>query len=339
MKKSLKLIMILVLAAALAVALVACDNQEADPVTPPADTGNQAADTGDGQVFRVAYVARAQADAFAAWLANAVLAEAENFPNIEVTIFDGQADDSIVNNHIENAIVNQFDLIIVQPNNGEAQRPFVEQIVEAGIFAITTNARIDGIAGASSVDADPFEQAAVQARRALNEVPDGANVVVLNGPPGNFHADERRVAWQEVFFDERTDVTIVAENIANWNNDEAMAFMEDWMIAHDRIDAIISMNDNMALGALEAVRGTAFAGLLAYGVDGTAEACLSIEAGELTSTTLQSAFDLAELLLDTSYRLLTGASTEIHVDVGNPVVDSDNVEEFLDMHRRAGAIN
>ncbi|MCL2857456.1 MAG: sugar ABC transporter substrate-binding protein [Oscillospiraceae bacterium] len=337
----------LILAVVLVVALLAgCATTPAPapaaPATPaqdaPAQDAPEAPPT-DGEVFRVAYIARAQADAFAAWLANAVLEEAANYPNIEVTVFDGQASDSVVNTHIENAIVNQFDVIIVQPHNGEAQRPFVEQAVAAGIHTITTNARIDGIPGSSSVDADPFEQAAVNARVAIDQIPEGANVVVLNGPPGNFHADERRRAWQAEFFDARPDVTIVGEQIANWNIDEAMSFMEDWMIANDRIDAIISMNDNMALGALEAVRGTAFEGLLAYGVDGTAEAVLSIQAGEMTQTTLQSAYDLAELLLQTSYRLLMGLDTEIHVDVGNPIVTIDNVEDFIELHRRAGAIS
>ena len=104
---------------------------------------------------RVAYIARAQADSFAAWLANAVKEEAAKYPNIKLEVFDGQASDSVENALIENAITNKFDAIIVQPNNGESQRPYAEKIVQAGIICITTNARIAGIVGASSVDADP----------------------------------------------------------------------------------------------------------------------------------------------------------------------------------------
>jgi inositol transport system substrate-binding protein len=290
--------------------------------------------------FRVAFIARAQGDAFAAWLTNAMREEAENFPNITLDVFDGQASDEIVNSHIENAIVSQFDVIIVQPNNGEAQRPFVEQIVAAGIHAITTNARIEGIAGASSVDADPFEQGAVQARAGADQIPQGANVVVLNGPSGNEHSVARRAAWQAYFFDVRPDVNIVGEQIANWNKDEAMTHMEDWMQVTDRIEAIISMNDNMAAGAVEAVGvDPRFDGILVYGVDGTAEATLLIRDGVMTSTTLQSAYDLAELVMETAYQLLTGQGTEIHVDIDTPNITIDNVEEFIEMHRRAGAFN
>ncbi len=289
--------------------------------------------------YKVAYIARAQADSFAAWLANSVKAEAEKYENISVTIFDGQADDYKQNSLIENAITNKFDVIIIQPNNGESQRPYAEKVVEAGIICITTNARIDGVKGASSVDANPYEQAAVNARAALEQIPQNANVVVLNGPPGNFHADARRESWQKEFFDKRPDVTIVGEQIANWNKDEAMSLMEDWVQANDRIDAIISMNDNMCAGALEVVKGDdRFANILSYGVDGTAEAVLLIKEGRMTSTCLQSAYALAELLLSTADKLLRGEETQIDVDIDNPLVTIDNVDQYIEMHKKAGAI-
>lgn len=299
-----------------------------------------AANDGDGgDTYKVAYIARAQSDSFAAWLANEMIAAAEKYPDIELQVFDGQADDAKENAAIENAIANGFNAIIVQPNNGEAQRPYVEQVVEAGIIAITTNSRIAGIEGASSVDADPYKQAQVNAELALTQVPENAKVVVLNGPSGNFHADERRVAWQEVFFDARPDVTILAEDFANWNKDEAMQLMEDWTIAYGDIDAIISMNDNMAAGALEVVKDNPqYADILSYGVDGTAEAALLIEAGTMTATCLQSAIDLAELNMETVHKLLTGEETQIDTDIDEVLITKDNASEFVEMYRGRGQI-
>jgi inositol transport system substrate-binding protein len=289
--------------------------------------------------YRVAYIARAQADSFAAWLANAVKEKAEDYPDMKVSIFDGQASDAIENSMIENAITNQFDCIIIQPNNGESQRPYAERVVAAGIDCITTNARISGIEGASSVDADPYEQAAVNARRAVTEVPQNANVVVLLGPPGNFHADQRRLSWQKEFFDKRADVTIVGEQIANWNKDEAMACMEDWAQANDQIDAIISMNDNMCAGALEVVKDEPqFAHILAYGVDGTAEACLLIKDGKMTSTCLQNAYALADNLVLTAHQLMTGEKETVDIDIDCPLVDSSNVDEYIEMYTKLGKI-
>lgn len=307
-------------------------------------SGDGAAASGDsGEAkdgYKVAYIARAQSDSFAAWLANEMTAAAEEYEDITLDVFDGQADDEKENAAIENAITSGYDAIIVQPNNGEAQRPYVEQIVKAGIVAITTNARIDDIEGASSVDADPYEQAAVNAKLALEQVPENAKVVVLNGPSGNFHADKRREAWQTEFFDKRSDVEIVGEQIANWNKDEAVQYMEDWITSNDKIDAIISMNDNMAAGALEVVAGKdEFKDILSYGVDGTAEACLLIEEGTMTSTCLQSAIDLAALNMETVHKLLTGEEKQIDTDIEAPLITKENASEYVEMYKERGQID
>lgn len=341
----MKKILLLVLAIAMVLAFsVGCTPSNLDPKSDASEpvTTDKPADPQppEEEQFRVAYIARAQADAFAAWLANSIIEEAEKYPNIKLEVFDSQASDDKQNSLIENAITNKFDLIVVQPNNGEAQRPYAEKVIEAGIFLITTNARISGIEGASSVDADPYEQAAVNARVAVTQIPENANVVVLNGPPGNFHADERRRSWQAEFFDKRTDVIIVGEQIANWNKDEAMRYMEDWVQANDTIDAIISMNDNMAAGALEVVMNNPkFKDILSYGVDGTAEATLLIKEGKMTSTCLQSAYDLATKILDVANKLLTGEITQIDTDIDCPLVEIGNVDKYIEMHKKAGAID
>ncbi len=289
--------------------------------------------------YRVAYVARAQADSFAAWLANAIKEEATKYPDITLDVFDGQANDEIENSLIENAITNKYDAIIIQPNNGEAQRPYAEKVVQAGIICITTNARISGIEGASSVDAQPYEQAAVNARYALDKVPQGAKAVILRGPAGNFHADERLKAWKAEFFDKRPDVTIVGDDYANWNKDEAMALMEDWVTANDTIGLIASMNDNMCAGALEVIKDNpAYKDTLSFGVDGTAEACLLIKEGRMTATCLQNAYELAGLILSTSHKLLTGEEKKIDTDVGNPLYTIENVDELYAIHKKAGAL-
>lgn len=321
--------LVLVLTVVLLTSIVGCSKNEKEVVQE--DEGEK--------VYRVAFIARAQADSFAAWLANSIEEEAKKYDNLEVDIFDGQASDDVENSLIETAIINKYDAIIVQPNNGEAQRPYVEKAVAAGIVVITTNARIEGIVGASSVDADPYEQAAVNARVAIEQIPQNANVVVLKGPPGNFHADARRESWQKEFFDKRPDVTIVGEEIANWNKDEAMAYMETWVQANDKIDVIIAMNDNMAAGAIEVIKNDSnYANILSYGVDGTAEAALLIKEGKMTSTCLQSAYALAEAILSTTDKLLTGEETQIDIDIDCPLVNIDNVDQYIEMHKKSGAI-
>ncbi len=323
-----------VVAAATAIGLAGCGG-----VTVGNPGSSSTAERTKKDEYRVAYVARAQVDSFAAWLANEMKTEAKKYPDIKLEVFDGQADDEVENRMIENAVANKFDAIIVQANNGEAQKPYIQQAVDAGIVTITTNPRVDGIDGANSVDANPFDQGGIVAKSALEQVPQNAKVVVLNGPGGNFHSTERRKAWQAEFFDKRKDVKIVAENIANWNKDEALRLMEDWSLANPQIDAIISMNDNMASGALEAVKGKpAFKEILSYGVDGTPEATLMIDSGEMTATSLQNAAELAQLNMKAVHDLLTGAEKTVDVNIGNPLITKDNAKEYVDLYKKAGLI-
>ena len=301
---------------------------------------NGQSDSGGESKKKVVYIARAQGDSFAAWLANSIKKEAKKYPYIKLDIMDGEANDAKENMLIENCITNKYDLIILQANNGEAQTPYVKKVVAAGIPIILTNPRIPGLAGTNSVDADPYEQGAVNARLALKQIPRNAKVVVLNGPAGNMHSTARRKAWQQEFFAKRSDIKIVGEQIANWNKDEAMKLMEDWVQANDQIDAVISMNDNMCAGALEVVKDNPkYKKLLAYGVDGTAEAALLIQEGRMISTSFQNAYALAVKNMELADQILTGKVTKlVDFDIDCPLITKDNVKDLIDAHKAAGSL-
>ena len=292
----------------------------------------------NGKHYRIAYIARAQGDSFAAWLADSVSKEVKKYPDMQVTVFDGQSKNEMITTHIENAVTNQYDLILLQPFDSEAQVAPVKEAVASGVKVVTVNNRVndDSI---PAVDADPIQQAEVNAKLAATQVPKNAKVVVLMGPAGNMHSDKRRIGWQKYFFDVRKDVKIVGEQIANWNKDEGMRLMEDWIQTHGKIDAVIAMNDNMAAGALEAVKGSGGKAYpLAYGVDGTAEACLKIKAGEMTSTSLQSAFSLAELSVKMSHDLLTGKKITTPQFITAELITKDTADKFIKMHKDLGNI-
>ena len=158
----------------------------------------------------------------------------------------------------------------------------------------------------------------------------------------------RREAWDTYFFDVRDDVNILYEDYANWNNDEAMALMETWVQGGTHIDAIISMNDNMAAGAIEAVRNNTdyiaedgTPSFLAYGVDGTAQGCLLIREGLLTATALQDAGEIAALNMKYAEAVLNGEMdyTEVNDYVDAPEINAENVDEFLKIYIENGEIS
>lgn len=339
MKGMKKVFSSILCAAVIATAMAGCGGGGTSSApTESATNPSSAGSAGQGKTYRVAYIARAQSDSFAAWLCNEMKTAAGNYPDIKLDIYDGQANDDKENSMIENAITNKYDGIIVQANNNTAQQPYIAKVVQAGIKCITTNPRVD-CKGSSSIDSDPYASAKTIATYALTQIPKNAQVVVLQGPAGNYHSTQRRKAWKEVFFDKRPDVKIVAEDIANWNKDEAMKLMEDWVIAHPKIDAVVSMNDNMAAGALEVVKDkSGFKNLQVYGSDGTAEACLLIQQGKMKATVLQSAIDLAQKNMKAIHDLMTGSKSDIQDTIGNPLITKDNVQQYIDMYKKNGQI-
>jgi inositol transport system substrate-binding protein len=344
----------LFLAILMTLTLVACG---AAPAASSA-SASAAAASGSGDKFRVAFVARASADTFAAWLTREMKKAAEQYSDIQLDYFSGEADDNKLNGILEDCITKEYDLVIVQVNNNAASAPYVKELVDAGIPVITTNPAVhqgdlDGsddtsiLAGTGTVDADPVAQAAVSADRAVTEVPQNANVVVLMGPSNNFHSDGRRQGWKEHFFDKRPDVTILYEDYANWNSDEAMKLMETWVQGGKHIDAIISMNDNMAAGAIEAIRNNkdyfnadGTPNFLAYGVDGNAQGCLLVKEGLLTSTALQDASLLAAQCMSNAEKVLHGeeAITDVEYYVDAPAINKDTVQKYIDMYTASGEI-
>lgn len=352
------------LAAFMAVSLVACSSSGTASSAAGDSAANSESVAGDSAgdstgKKRVCFVARASADTFAAWLTTEMKEQAANYPDIELTCVSGEGDDNKENGLLEDCITKEYDLVIVQSNNNAAQAPYVQKLLEAGIPVITTNptthqSDLDGsdnqnvMEGTGTVDADPIEQAKVSAERAVKEVPQNANVVILNGPSGNFHADKRREAWTEYFLSKRPDVKVLYEDYANWNSDEALTLMEAWVQAGTHIDAIISMNDNMAAGAIEAIRDNkeyigddGKAKFLAYGVDGTAQGCLLIKEGLLTSTALQSAADLAKKNMEYASKVVKGELkvTEVNDYVDAPQINAENVDEYLKIYVENGEIS
>jgi inositol transport system substrate-binding protein len=288
--------------------------------------------------YRIAYIARAQGDSFAAWLANAVVKETKKYPDMSVTVFDGQSRNDLIESHIENAVQNKFDLIIIQPFDPAIQIDPVKRAMAKKMKVIATNPKFsdDSI---FSVDANPYQQGAENTKLALTQIPQNAQVVVLLGPAGNPHSMGRREASQKEFFDKRKDVKIIDEKIANWNKDEGMQLTEDWIQSHPKIDAVISMNDNMAAGAIEAMKGSGSKTYpLIYGVDGTAEACLLIKDGKMTSTTLQNANTLAEKSLKLAHEMLTDDPKELHDTIQAELITKDNVDKYIDLHKQLGDI-
>jgi len=332
-----KKIITLLLVLAMVLSLAACSSAASSGTTNAQATTAGAA-TGK---FKVAYIARTQSDAFAAELCNQFTEQAKTYSDtFTLDVFDSLGDSEKQNSLIEDCITKKYDCIIIQPNDGELQRPYCQKVLDAGIFCITTNAAIRDLKGASWVDGDPYAQGKMIMDVAVKEVPQGATVAVMNCLPGNYHTTQRYAAIKDLFLDVRSDIKVVADQMMEEASEaSAMTAMEDWAQSYGKIDALLATADVLGLGGYEAVKDNAsFKGMQVYSVDCLAKTVLNIKDGVYTAAVYQNPPAIAAANLEAAFKLLTKAETEVTASVDSILCTKDNVDKFIQMYIDQGQI-
>lgn len=317
---------------------------EAEPAA-EAKTEDEAAapaeETSDdsGKTYKIAFLPTDMSATFAAWLAQELEIAVQKYPNMEMTILDSKNVLSTQLENLENCVAQGYDYIILHPLEPDAEADIVDQYIQDGTPILMVNQSDGGSQYASNVDCDPIEQGAIVAAVAAEKIPENGKVVILMGPSGNSHSIGRREGFQQVLFDKRPDIEILDEQLGDWEKSKGMNYMEDWMQAYPQIDAVISMNDAMALGALEAAKDAGrMEGLTSYGVDGLADAVLSIEEGGLTATCVQNAKVMAEKTFEIIDKVFKGETEFEKVLINGELIDKSNVAEWVQIHKDNGQI-
>ncbi len=294
-----------------------------------------------GEKKRVVYIARNLSDQFAAWLASEMEKAAKKYSDtFSFEILDSQDNNEKQNALIENSIAKKYDVIIIQPNDGELQRPYAKAVLDAGLFVITTNARIPDLPGSSSVDADPYEQGAALARDAVKRAPKNGRTTFMSALPGNLHTTSRLRAFHEVFLTQRPDVTLLAE-VTTERPDEGiyMSIFEDWVQSYGLIDVALCIGDSLAMSCAEVVKNDPrFKNTLFYGVDGLPSALIAVKEGRITATVMQNCVDLANLNMKAAYELLTGAKKVCEYNISADFIDKSNIDEYMEKYVEYGLL-
>lgn len=296
---------------------------------------------GGGEKGSIVYISQDMNDPFASWLANSVESQGKE-RGYDVKVMDCQADGAKCVEMLENARNMAPDAIVLQPMADAQVLGTIEGIRGDGIEMVVVNLPLpEDPEAVPTVVCDDYTLGYEVASFAAENLPENANVVILNGIPGMSVTTERRRGFQEGLLDARSDVTLLAELDANFNKDEAMDAMDDWLQKFDKIDGVICASDGMAIGAIESFKSNNkdFSNVQFYGIDGLAEGCLSIESGELTGTVLQDAQTMADEALNMAEGLLDGSITDNPtVAIDAQIISADNVDEMIEMHRENGLI-
>ena len=126
-------------------------------------------------------------------------------------------------------------------------------------------------------------------------------------------------------------IKIIDEQTANWSRDEAQNLMANWLTSGQQWDAVISNNDEMAIGALQAMKaaGIDTSKVIIGGVDATQDALASMKAGDLKATVFQDAAGQGKGSLDAALKLAKGEAVDQKVYIPFQLVTPENMDQFM----------
>lgn len=182
--------------------------------------------------------------------------EAAKIGDIVIIEADGRNESPKQVADVENAIVQGVDAIIISPNDVNALATVIEDAVNEGIPVVTIDRRVDNVEGLlAHVGADNVAGGEAQGRWVVEQFPDGARVVNLQGQPGASPAIDRNQGLHNVLDPLSDKYEIVAEQTANWSRDQGLSVTNAILTGLPALpDVIVAANDEMGLGALEALR-------------------------------------------------------------------------------------
>lgn len=229
---------------------------------------------------------------------------------VDLTIFDGRYDALVQQEQFETMITQGFDAIIFVPIDIEAGASAVQAAADAGIPVFGSNTRVNSDLLTAYVGSDDVQSGYMEAKYVLDKIGCKGEVVVIEGPIGQ-SAQIQRLEGNKKALAECPDVTVVEQQTANWSRAEAQTLMENWLTSHpDEIDGVIGQNDEMALGAIEAIKAANLkvGDFAIAGIDGVTDALLAVKAGDMASilqdgaAQAQGALDLAIASVSADYQ-------------------------------------
>jgi len=213
--------------------------------------------------------------------------EAKKIGGVTIVKADGQLSAPKQIADIEAAIVQGVDGIILAPVEADALAPVVKEAIAAGITVVTVDRPVNGVPEVlANVAADNFKGAESQGEAVVKDFPNGAKVVTLQGIPGDKTANDRSGGVHKVLDAAGGKYTFVSEQAANFSRDKGLAVTENILTGLSEVpDVIVAGNDDMALGAAQAVEARGLKGKIKiYGYDGSEDALKAVKDGSLAGT-------------------------------------------------------
>jgi ABC-type sugar transport system substrate-binding protein len=266
-----------------------------------------------------------------------VKAEAAKIGGVDILEADGQRSSPKQTADIEAAITKGVDGMFLDPNEVDALAAAVQEAVEAKIPVVTVDRRVDKVPGVlAHVGADNVKGGEAQGELVMKLFPGGAKIMNLQGQSGASPAIDRNKGLHNVLDKAADKYKFVFEDTAGFDRAKGLSMTESALDGmKSPPDVIVCANDDMALGALEALKARNLIGKVKLvGFDALPEALAQIKAGNLTATIEQFPGGQSQAALDTLVAFLRdGKQPSQKVTLLTPVAitkDNLNKAERLD---------
>ncbi|QLF71817.1 sugar ABC transporter substrate-binding protein (plasmid) [Peteryoungia desertarenae] len=248
------------------------------------------------------------------------------------------ADDDVQKqlSQIQNFIASKVDAIIVNAVDTSATAPMTKLANDAGIPIVYVNrmpSDVDALGPKGAfVASDEVESGTLQTKEVCRILGGKGDILVMVGDLANQAAVQRTKDIHDVIATpECSGMKILDEQTAVWDPVKAQDLMTNWIAAGHQPAAVIANNDNMAIGAINAMKaaGWSMDDVVVAGIDATQEALAYMKAGDLDVTVFQDAFGQGAGAVDAAIKLAKGDKVDAKVWIPFQLVTPENMDQFV----------
>ena len=267
-------------------------------------------------------------DAFLQKVADGMQAEADaQGADLTIVAADNKVDTQL--SQVENFISQGVDAILVVAVDTSAAGPMTDAAKAANVPIVYVN-RNPSQAGVPYVGSNSLVSGQLEMEQLAKLANNKGDVVIMQGEVTNEAALDRTKGCEEKAA--AAGMKVVKTGTANWDRAQGQKLMENWIQSGTKFDVVCANNDEMALGAILALKAAGkklgAGGVLVGGVDATADALASLKAGELATTVFQDASGQGGGGVKAAISLINGETVPDYVDVPYQLVTLDNIADF-----------
>ena len=294
----------------------------------PAQATEPAA-SGDDGTIRIGLTMKFD-DLWLTTLRDAMTEYAASQPGVELIAVDSKEDVATQLGQVENFVAQKVDAIIIIPANTDAADPMTKAAQDAGIPLVYVNRIPSNLPeGVVYVGSDSIQAGIMQAEWLAEQLGGQGNVVIMNGDLAQ-EAAQMRTEGEKQVFAKFPDIKIIKEDTGNWSRDQGLALMENWLASGDQIDAVAANNDEMAIGALQAIEAAGQLGnILVGGVDASPDALQEMDEGRLNVTVFPNAKGQGEGGIKAAIALAKGETIDQITWVPFELVTPENYKNYM----------